>query len=151
MKIEFGELVDYLSIGEQEKIQNKIQEQQEIDDSIRTQITTHLHQRLDLSATDKAKLASTVTEALQATPNNLQTPHQVAQRLISAFEKQNRKGGQKWGSEEETELSRMTTSNLAEEWAKLCAFSPATFRPRTRAALLKKWQRVNNKKANHVV
>ncbi len=140
--VALGEAAEYMSPGDvrsANKMGNYVDNR-----SLRDQITALLHLRVDLSATDRVKLASTVTDALRSTQDNPQTPHQIAQRLMSAFDKQRRRRGELWGPEEMTKLSRIKiSSNLVEEWGKLCSFSPQTFRPRTKAALLKKWQRIN--------
>lgn len=136
-----GDLEDMLTSHDKEEMQNC-----EFDDSsLKNQIITLVLRKLDLPATDRIKVARTVTEALNALPGDSPSPHKIAQRLISAFQK-TRKGGQKWNWEEENALLQLTPPDLPREWAKLCTSSPAKFEHRSNAALLKKWHRLNHKK-----
>lgn len=135
-----GDLEDMLTSQDKEEMQNC-----EFDDSsLKNEIITLVLRKLNLPATDRTKVARTVAEALDASPDESPSPHKVAQRLISAFQK-TRNGGQRWSWEEEKALLKLAPPELSKEWENLRAASPAKFEHRSNAALLKKWHRLNQK------
>lgn len=136
-----GDLEDMLTCHDKEEMQNCEFE----DSSLKNEIITLVLRKLNLPATDRSKVARTVTEALDALPHKSPSPHKVAQRLISAFQR-TRNGGQRWSWEEENALLKLTPPELYKEWENLRASSPAKFEHRSNAALLKKWHRLNQKK-----
>lgn len=150
----FGELEDVLGIDEKIKIENKESEYEEM---FKNEIIKVLLSNHDLASINNKKLTNAVTDAIRIYPDDLYTPTQIAQYMVSSFDVntwQKRKVTDKvkeckWNQQEELKLSEMKNwSPIVEDWEELCKMYPTIYRKRSKAAILKKYHRLLKKKSS---
>ena len=147
----FGELEDVLGIDEKMEIENKESEYEEM---FKNEIIKVLLSNHDLTSVNKKKLMNAVTDAIRIYPDDLYTPTQIAQYMVSSFDVntwQKRKVKDKvkeckWNQQEELKLSEMKNqSSIVGDWEDLCKRYPTIYRSRSKAAILKKYHRLLKK------
>ena len=144
----FGELEDVLGIDEKLEIENKESEYEEM---LKNEIINVLLSNHDLTSFNKKKLMHAVTDAIRTYPDDLYSPTQIAQYMVSSFDvntwrKRKVKGKMKeckWNQQEELKLSEMNNqSSIVEDWEELCKMYPTIYHNRSKAAILKKYHRL---------